>query len=132
MRAVWLLLPTIVIGANGLAFLFCALTDLWELWTALWAIEPLSLGLALLAINIKKRSAGLFIAGLVLCGVAAVGLMGMSALFPGWVLINLVGPAILILIGLLVIVWNVLRRPLRAESVETETEPPVLDSAQIA
>jgi hypothetical protein len=132
MRAIWLLLPAIVIGVNGLAFLFCALTDRWELWAALWAIEPLSLGLAFLVINVKKRSAGLFITGLVLCGVTAIALMGMSALFPGWMLINLVGPAILILIGLLVIVWSVLRRPPQPEPVETEAEPPVLDSVQIA
>jgi hypothetical protein len=127
MRAIWLLLPAIVVGANGLVFLFCALTDLWELWAALWAIEPLSLGLAFLVINVKKRSAGLFVAGLVLCGVAAIVLMGMSALFPGWVLINLVGPVILILIGLLVIVGNVFRRPLQPEPVEIEAEPPVLE-----
>ena len=91
------------------------------------AIEPLSLGLAFLTINVKKRSAGLFIAGLILCGVAAIALMGMSALFPGWVLINLVGPAILILIGLLVIVGSVFRRLPKPEPVEIEAEPPVLE-----
>jgi hypothetical protein len=131
MRAIWLLLPAIVFGANGLVFLFCALTDLWDLWAALWTIEPLSLGLAFLVININKRSAGLFIAGLVLCGVAAMALMGMSALFPGWVLINLVGPAILILVGLLVIVWSVLRHPPPPETVETEAEPPVLETDMV-
>jgi hypothetical protein len=110
MRAIWLLLPAIVIGANGLAFQFCALTGRWELWTALWTVEPLSLGLSLLVVNIKKRSAGLLIAGLILCGVAAVGLMGMSALFPGWLVINLLGPAVLILIGLVVILGGLVRR----------------------
>jgi hypothetical protein len=110
MRAIWLLLPAIVIGANGLVFQFCALTGRWELWTALWTVEPLALGLSLLVVNIKKRSVGLLIAGLILCGVAATGLIGVSALFPGWLMINLLGPAVLILIGLVVILGGLVRR----------------------
>jgi len=110
MRVVWLLIPAIIIGANGLLFQFCALTGEWEWWAVLWTIEPLSIGLALLLINFKQRSVGLFIAGLILCGIAAIGLMGMTAIFPEWLLINLLGPALLVFVGLLVIIWNVVRR----------------------
>jgi hypothetical protein len=141
MRVIWLFLPAIVIGANGLLFQYCALTDMWEAWAVLWAIEPLSLGLSFLLITLKRRSAGLFIAGLILCGIAAMGLMGMTAIFPGWMLINLLGPAILIFIGLLVILWSVLRRspsPVTPEPDEAEpawepgeTEAPAeLDAAE--
>ena len=83
MRVIWLLIPAIVIGANGLVFQFCAITGFWESWAVLWAIEPLSVGLALLAVNLKARSNGLVIAGAILCAVAAFGMIGMSALFPG-------------------------------------------------
>jgi hypothetical protein len=109
-RVIWLLLPAIVIGANGLLLHYCALTNMWEVWAVLWTIEPLSVGLSFLLITLKHRSAGLFIAGLILCGIAAMGLIGMTAIFPGWVLINLLGPAIFIFIGLLVILWSVLHR----------------------
>jgi hypothetical protein len=125
MRVIWLLLPAIVIGANGLLLQYCAFTDMWEAWAVLWTIEPLSVGLSFLLITLKRRSAGLFIAGLILCGIAAVGLMGMTAVFPGWMLVNLLGPAILIFIGLLVILWSVLRRspsPATPEPAETETD----------
>jgi hypothetical protein len=125
MRAIWLLLPAILIGANGLLFQYCALTDMWEAWAVLWTIEPLALGLSFLLITLKRRSAGLFIAGLILCGIAAVGLVGMTAVFPGWILINLLGPAILIFIGLLVVLWSVLRRspsPATSEPARTETD----------
>lgn len=119
MRAIWLLLPAILIGANGLILQFCALTELWELWAVLWALEPLSIGLAFLLINIKQRSTGLLIAGLILCVVGAMGLMGMSALFPGWWLLNLMGPAVLVLVGFVLLVWNVVRR---SPSPEPATE----------
>jgi len=111
MRAIWLLLPAILMGANGLVFQFCALTGQWELWAVLWTVEPLSVGLSLLLINIKQRSTGLFIAGLILCGLAAVGLIGMTAVFPGWLLLNVLGPAMLLLVGVLMLVNGLLRRP---------------------
>ncbi len=119
-RAIWLLLPAFLIGANGLIFLFCALTGRWDTWAVLWAFEPLALGLAFLIINVKQRSKGLFIAGVIMCVLAALSLMGMSALFPGWLLINMVGAATLVLAGLLIIVFNVVRRSPQPEQVEAE------------
>lgn len=111
MRAIWLLFPAIVVGANGALLQFCAVTDLWESWAMLWAIEPLSIGLAFLLINVKQRARGLFIAGLILCVVAAAGLIGMTAVFPGWLLVNALGPAILVLAGVLMLVHSLVRRP---------------------
>lgn len=111
MRAIWLLLPAILIGVNGLIFQFCALTDRWELWAVLWTLEPLSIGLAFLLINVKQRAMGLFIAGMILCVVAGFGLIGMTALFPGWLLINALGPVTLLLIGFLMLFNSLVRRP---------------------
>ena len=110
MRNVWLLIPAIVIGANGGVLQFCALTDLWEAWAVLWTIEPLSLGLTFLIISLVKRSAGLFIAGLILCGLAGIGLIGMTAIMPTYWLLNLIGPVLFILVGLLMVVWGLVRR----------------------
>jgi hypothetical protein len=111
MRAIWLLFPAIVVGANGALLQFCAVTGMWESWAVLWAIEPLSVGLAFLLINVRQRARGLFIAGLILCVVAAAGLMGMTAVFPGWLLVNALGPAILVLAGVLMLAHSLVRRP---------------------
>jgi len=117
MRAIWLLLPAIVIGVNGLMFQICALTGRWDLWAVLWTVEPLSVGLAFLVVNLKQRSPGLFVVGLVLCVVAALGLMGMTAVFPGRVLINALGPGILLFAGVLMLVHSLVRRPAPPEAV---------------
>jgi len=116
MRSIWLLIPAIIIGANGALFQFCAVTGLWDVWAVLWTIEPLAVGLSFLVVSAGKRSVGLFIAGLILCGLGGIGLMGMTAIFsvgtflPGLWAINLAGPIIFILVGLLLVVWNVVRR----------------------
>ena len=115
LRAIWLLLPAIVIGVNGLMFQFCAVTGLWDLWAVLWAFEPLSVGLAFLLINVKQRSPGLFVAGLVLCGLGAMGLIGMTALFPGWLLFSALGSITLVLVGVLTLTHSLLRRPVPQE-----------------
>jgi hypothetical protein len=63
-RVIWLIIPTIIIGANGLVLQFCALTGLWEVWAVLWTVEPLSVGLSLLVVSARRRRSGLFVAGL--------------------------------------------------------------------
>lgn len=94
-----LIVPAIIIGINGLIFQFCAITGWWSAWAVLWALEPLSVGLALLALNLKLQKRGLFLAGVILCSLAAVGLIGMSFLVVGRIWINLLGPLILVGLG---------------------------------
>jgi len=106
MKVIWLLIPAIIIGANGLLFLFCSITGLWGIWGALWTIEPLSLGIAFLIIHARKNIQGLRIAGLILCGFAAVGLVWMSAILRGYWFINMLGPVMLMLVGAGLIFWR--------------------------
>jgi hypothetical protein len=116
MQSIWLTVPAIIIGANGLVLQFCAITDLWETWSVLWTAEPLAIGISLLVVSLKNRSTGLFLAGLILCGFAAAGFLMMTGILAAtvawpwlWV-VELVGPVILILAGALLIGWNVMRR----------------------
>jgi hypothetical protein len=117
MRVTWLVIPAIITGMNGLVFLFCAITGLWEMWAVLWTVEPLAVGLALIVVSLIKQSNGLFVAGLILCGVAGVGFLLMSGIlvatvaWPWLWLFKLAVPAILIFTGALVLGWNLLRRP---------------------
>ncbi len=102
-RAVALVVPAIVVGINALLFLFCTSTGLWEAWAVLWALEPLAVGLALLALNVKVRKSGLFLAALILCGIGALGLLGMPALLAyGW-WFKLIGPVVLVGLGALLL-----------------------------
>jgi len=112
MRSIWLLIPAIIVGANGIAFQFCALTGLWGAWAVLWTIEPLATGLAFLLIGAAKRLAGLFLAGTILCGLAGMGLVGMAFVTPGWWLMRLAGPVVLICVGFLLFIWGIASRRL--------------------
>jgi hypothetical protein len=110
MRVIWLVIPAIIIGANGLVLQFCALTGLWEAWAVLWPVEPLSVGLSLLVISAKRRWFGLFVAGLIVCGLAGLGLVGMTAILSEWWPISLLGSGVLILVGFLLPLWEVIGR----------------------
>jgi hypothetical protein len=107
--ATWLLIPAIIIGLNGLVFQFCAITGLWSWWAVLWVIEPLSVGLALLAVGVLKRLTALSITGLVLCALAGLFLVMMTTILAGGWLITLLGPGFLILLGLTMLAWGILR-----------------------
>ena len=93
---IWLMIPAIIIGINGLIFQFCALTGLWELWAILWTAEPLAVGLALLVASGGKRPR-LIGSGLFLCLVAVGSFSLMSFVLSGWV--SVVGAVLLIAAG---------------------------------
>ena len=109
-RVIWLIIPAIIVGLNGLVLQFCALTDLWEAWSVLWTVEPLSVGLALLVIGAKRRSSGLLTTGLVVCGLAGLALVGMTTILSGWWPISLLGSGALILAGGVLLLWGVIGR----------------------
>ncbi|MBN1874706.1 MAG: hypothetical protein JXA33_10785 [Anaerolineae bacterium] len=123
MDVIWLLIPTIIIGANGLLFHFCAITGWWSVWSVLWVIEPLSVGIALLVVNGQRKSTRLQTAGLVLCVLAGLGfaeslvLSVLSMLFPVWRLWRLMGPSLLIMAGLALLFSGVLNKTSDTPSV---------------
>jgi hypothetical protein len=116
-RNLWLLIPATIIGANGLLFQFCSITGWWDVWAVAWIVEPLSVGLALLAINFKQPSDVLLAGGVAMCALAGAGLVFslaiivLSAFFSVWWLWRWAGPVILILAGTLVLILSVLHRP---------------------
>jgi hypothetical protein len=116
LRVIWLLIPAMVIGANGLLFQFCALTGLWQVWAVMWAIEPLSVGLSLLLIGAIRRTPGLMTAGILLCSIGGVAIVGMSAILSatwlaGWLwAVRLVIPLSVILVGVLLLIWGLTQR----------------------
>jgi hypothetical protein len=44
-------------------------------------------------------------------------MIGMAALFPGWILISALGPATLLFVGFLLLINSLLRRPAAQEAV---------------
>jgi hypothetical protein len=115
-RAIWLLVPAIIIGANGLLFQFCAITGWWESWSVLWTLEPLSVGLALLVLGTTKRVRGLLLAGAIIFGLGGMSLVGMTAivapktLLPWLWLLNWIGPLAIIIAGIWLVRANLRRQ----------------------
>ena len=103
-RNIWLLIPATILGMNGLVFLFCAITDLWQIWAAIWPLEPLSVGLSLLLVNVWQQSDGLARAGTILSMVAGFGFALMSLVLSGWV--SVVAAVILVGTGVVLLGRN--------------------------
>jgi hypothetical protein len=131
-RNIWLMIPAIIIGANGLVFQFCALTGRWESWAVVWLVEPLSVGLALLLVSATKRLWGVFLAGSILCALAGVGLTGMSSILSGWWPVSLVGPALLILAGIFLLVGGIIRPPRLAPQPAAQRNPANASAPEVA
>lgn len=96
MRNIWLLIPAMIIGGNGLMFQFSALTGWWSAWAILWTVEPLIVGLALLIASAGHRR-GLITAGLILSSISFVFFSIMTLALSGW--ISVLGAALLIACG---------------------------------
>lgn len=118
-RVIWYGIPAILVGVNGLVLAFCSLTGLWDWWSVLWTVEPLALGLIMLLIGYKTHSSTVAILGLLACGFAAFSFSVMVGLvaFGGW-LFRLSGPALLVLLGVILIGWDVIRRPIAPRTAE--------------
>jgi len=125
LHAIWLLIPAIIIGANGLLMQFCTITGLWSLWAVLWVIEPLSVAAALFAVNTRKHSPGLRFAWVVLCAVSAIGfgqsllLVLLRRIVSIWGLWKWSSSAILLLAGVGLLVWG-LSRPAQNTKLTAE------------
>jgi hypothetical protein len=110
-RVIWFGIPAILIGANGLVLAFCNFTGLWEWWSVLWTVEPLALGLCFLLIAYATRSVAVGIIGGLFCSFAAMAFLGMTALLSfGGLFFQLIGPALIILLGVLLLAASLLPR----------------------
>ncbi len=105
-----LIIPAVIVGANGLLFQFCAVTGLWGWWSVLWTVEPASVGLALLIFGIVQHSPALTRIGLVWCAVGGACFLLMVTILLGGGLFRLFPPVVLILAGMVVVGWGLLHR----------------------
>ncbi|MBE2221725.1 MAG: hypothetical protein IAF02_09305 [Anaerolineae bacterium] len=117
-RIVWFLIPALIVGVNGVMFLFCAVTGLWQVWAGLWPVELLAIGLSLLLVNIWVQSKGLFTAGMVLSVLAGFGFALMALVLSGWV--SIVAALILVSAGLVLLGRNALPQLSGGESGTNE------------
>ena len=79
-RNIWLLIPALIIGANGAVMQFCSWTGWWSSWAVLWTVEPFCVGLLLLLVSYKKRSLTVMTVGLVICAFSLLAASSMSSL----------------------------------------------------
>jgi hypothetical protein len=113
-RIIWLFIPAIFLGLNGLALQFCALTDWWGAWAVLWPVEFLAIGLTLLIVSFHARSGAVLMLALLFCGLSGAAVGGMLTLVTGQAhLAGLVGAGSLVFLGVVLLVWS-LAGPRRA------------------
>jgi hypothetical protein len=125
-RSVWLGVPAILIGANGLVLAFCNLTGLWHWWTVLWTIEPFALGVCFLLIGVKTHTRVVSVLGLLLCAFAGMmASMMATILFSTWRLFSFIWPTALIVTGGILLFLGVSRNilPPRDATPSTPSTP---------
>lgn len=97
-----LAVPGTIILVNGLLLLYQNTTGDWKSWAYAWALEPVAVALGLLALYfLTAKPRGLLIAVLIVGGVGVFFFVIFGAIFGG--VIGLLGPLVLIAIGLLII-----------------------------
>lgn len=121
MRVPALVIPSLIVGVNGIVLAFCNLTGLWQAWALLWPVEPLAVGLGLLILGLARRSGSISFAGVILCALAGVGFFMMSfmSMF-NLSILRFTVPAMLMLTGVIIALMSFVRRdaPVKAD-VET-------------
>ena len=118
-RIIWLTIPAIFIGLNGLVLQFCALTGLWGAWAVLWPVEFLAIGLTLLIVGFKARSGAVLMLGLLFCGLSGAAVGGMLTLVSGQArLAGFIGAGSLVFLGVVLLGWSLAgsRRSTKAAS----------------
>lgn len=122
MRVPALLIPAAIVGANGLVLAFCNLTGLWQSWALLWPVEPLAVGIGLLALGIFGRSRGAVMAGVILCAIAGVGFFMTSfvSVF-NFSVLRFAVPSMLILTGAILAALSFLRHEQTAATEDSNS-----------
>lgn len=112
-RNLYLGIPAIVLGANGLVLSFCSITGLWSWWSVLWTIEPLVVGLVLMLIAFKSGSPAVKIIGAAISGFALLTLfLAVSMSFMNGLGFRLLLPVLLFVVGGLLLARGTVRLPL--------------------
>ena len=111
LKVPWLMIPASIIGLTGLGLQFCAATGWWASWAVLWTVEPFAVGLPLLLIGMFKKIEGAKVAGIILCGFAGLAFAAMSSILVTTLWITrLIGPAIVLALGILLVLSALLNR----------------------
>ena len=128
LKVPWLMITASIIGLTGLVLQFCAATGWWSSWAVLWTVEPFAVGLPLLLIGMSRKIEGVKLAGIILCGLAGLGFAAMSTVLVTslWIT-RLIGPALVLILGLLLVVSALNRRS--SEKVEQPAEEQPKESA---
>ena len=104
-----LAIPGIILLVNGLMLQTQNLTGRWDSWAYSWALEPIAVGLGLLAMYyLGHRSDGLLVAAGIVGGSGLLFFFVFASAFGG--IFRWVGPLALIGVGALVILRGVAQR----------------------
>jgi len=104
-----LAVPGAIVTMNGLILLYQNLSGDWGSWSYLWSLEPIAVGVGLLAIYLlSNRARGVLATAAILGGIGLIFFMIFASAFGG--LPGILAPAALILAGILVAIAGIRRR----------------------
>jgi hypothetical protein len=83
LKVIWLIVPAFIIGFVGAALQFSTLTQFWQVWSVAWSVVPLAIGLSLAIIGLTRRSVGLILIGLFICGTISCFTLGLATVITG-------------------------------------------------
>jgi hypothetical protein len=106
-----LAIPATIVTTNGLLLLYQNTSGDWDSWAYLWTLEPLAVAMGLLILYfLGHRDRGLLLAVGIVGGIAMVFFTIFASAFGGGIL-GVLGPIVLIAIGLMVMLGG-LKRPI--------------------
>jgi uncharacterized membrane protein len=112
-----LAVPGAIVTMNGLILLYQNLTGNWGSWSYLWSLEPMAVGVGLLAIYLLTNQAkGVLLAACILGGIGLVFFMIFASAFGG--LPGILAPTALILAGILIGLRGIAQRGVRGNPEE--------------
>ena len=104
-----LAIPGSIIMTNGVILLVQNVTGRWESWSYAWTLELIGIGVGLLALYaLGKRERGVLVAASIVGGIGVIFFIILATAFSRF--FRLLGPLVLILIGLLAILSGASQR----------------------
>lgn len=97
-----LAVPASLVTVNGLILLYTATTGHWGAWSYLWTLQPVALGLAFLVLYyLSDQPKPLGVVGAAFIGAGAFLFMVFASAYGG--LVGIIGPLLLIAVGLVLL-----------------------------
>jgi hypothetical protein len=111
MRNGYIAIPAFPIGVTGVILLFCAVTNMWNIWTWAWTLEIIGVGLMIAFIGRLARSTATLIVGVCLAGAGLSLTSIMLSIFSfSMEAGGIIASALLMILGIIILAYSFFSR----------------------